>query len=142
MEESEKEHPESAEFRTGKLDDFCLWSSLGVYALAWIGVLFFAVPEPWFFAPVVAAAYVGTHFYAIKRHGYCYMFADPYAGPAAAAALLVMYLALPVLGMARPPYLNVVLGGIAAFFIAHVAVYFYTRILKLVLGRFVAAPEN
>ena len=40
--------------------------------------------------------------------------------------------------MARPSYLNVVLGGIAAFFVAHVVVYFYTRILKLALGRFVA----
>lgn len=142
MEENDQEHPESAEFSAEKLDDICLWSSLGVYALAWVGVLFFAVPEPWFFAPLGAAAYAGAHFYAIKRHGYCYMFADPYAGPAVAAVIGGMYLALPVLGMARPPYLNVVLGGIAAFFVAHVLVYFYTRILKLTLGRFVAASEN
>ncbi len=139
MQESEQEEPaEAAEFSAEKLDDICLWSSLGAYALAWVCVLLVAVPDPWFFAPVVAAAYVGMHFYAIKTHGYCYMFADPYAGPVVTAVLAGMYLALPVLGTARPAIGNVLLGGAVAFFAGHVAVFLYTRILKLSLRRFVA----
>ena len=78
------------------------------------------------------------HFYAIKAHGFCYTYADPYAGPAVAVVIAGMYLALPVLGMDRPPLPNILLGGAAAFFAGHVAVFIYTRILKLSLRRFVA----
>ena len=121
-----------------RLDDLCLWTSLGVYALAWAWVLLLAVPEPWFFAPVAAAAYVGMHFYSIRVHGDCYLFADSRAGPVVTGVIGAMWLALPLFHVPRPPIPNVVLGGAAAFFAGHVAVYLFTRILKLSLRRMVA----
>ena len=141
QESDQQETPESTPFSAQTLDDLCLWSGLGAYALAWFGVLFLLVPEPWFFAPIAAATYVGAHFYAIKRHGFCYMFADPYAGPAVSVVLAAMYFALPALGMVQPGFPNVLLGGAAAFFAGHVTVFLYTRVLKLSLRRFVVASE-
>ena len=134
--------PSSPDPRLARIDDICLWSSLGVYALVWLSILLLAVPKPLFLPFIWTAAYVGMHVYSIKVRGNCYLFADSCAGPVTTAAFVVMYLVLPILGFARPPIINVFLGGMGAFFVGHIAALLYAEILKIVLGKWVMPPSR
>ena len=134
--------PYSPDPRLARIDDICLWSSLGVYSLVWVSILLLTVPQPLFLPFIWTGTYVGMHVYSIKVRGNCYLFADSVAGPVTTAVFAVTYLVLPVLGFERPPIINVFLGGMAAFFAGHITALLYAEILKSVLGKWVMPPSR